>query len=374
MAICNNCFNGCTQTTPDKCVKYTGVSVPSLNITSGDSLYSVVDNLIDYLLTALNGTGIVPTIESSYICDLIYNYLPASPTAVDLFTALIRATCDLETSVNGIAADIAVIEGDYTIGTCLDDVTASSGTHDILQAVIYKLCSVSVDVTALAANFINYVQIADINTYIAAYLAATNASTKHYTKMVPYTVVEYYGDLTGKFDLTGAGYGDWEKIYLCNGQNGTPDKRGRIPVGATTMGATAFNAVVDPAISGNPTYALNTLYGANTITLSEAEMPSHTHVASSVVTDGGHTHFTVKSTYEEYPIANDKPIKSEANVDGGNYDYRLNGALGSPDLGITSVNQTGITVSTSNADAGSDTAHSNIPPVYACYYLMYVPS
>jgi len=43
-------------------------------------------------------------------------------------------------------------------------------------------------------------------------------------------------------------------------------------------------------------------------------------------------------------------------------------------LGITSVNQTGITVSTSNADAGSNWAHSNIPPVYACYYLMYVPS
>ena len=48
--------------------------------------------------------------------------------------------------------------------------------------------------------------------------------------MVPYTVVEYYGPLT-YFDNTGAGQGDWDRIFLCNGLNGTPDKRGRVAVG-----------------------------------------------------------------------------------------------------------------------------------------------
>ena len=39
--------------------------------------------------------------------------------------------------------------------------------------------------------------------------------------------------LTGKFDGSGAGIvgTEWEKIYLCNGQNFTPDLRGRFVLG-----------------------------------------------------------------------------------------------------------------------------------------------
>jgi microcystin-dependent protein len=371
---CSNCFNGCANTTSDKCVKYTGIDISFLGIESGDSMYSVINDITTYLLTVISGTGITPTIEPSYVCTLVDGYLPDNPTSVDLFTALIRTACQLDTDITAVEADVATIEADYTV-SCLTGVTASSGTHDILQAVITLLCSVNTDIVALAVNFDNYVEVADINTYIAAYLTAISASTKHYTKMVPYTAVEYYGTLTGYFDATGAGYGDWEKIYLCNGQNGTPDKRGRIPVGATTMGNTAFNAAVDPAITGNPTYALNTLYGANTVTLSEANLASHTHVATSTVTDPTHNHYASKATdVAGVTLTSTTPIKQQGWDSDENYDYNLKGAGGAvADIGITSASSTGITVSTSNATAGSGTAHSNIPPVYGTYYIMYLP-
>lgn len=356
MSICTNCFNGCVQTTSDQCVKYTGTSIPALGITTGDTLSSVESAITTYLLTALDGTGIVPSIEPSYICTLVSGYLPANPTAVDLFTAIIRALCDLVLQVEDLEADMTALNANYVIGTCISGVTESSNTHEILQAVITKLCSINSDLTTIAANFANYVLIADINTYIAAYLAAIGAETKYYTKMVPYTAVEYYGDLSGKFDLTGAGYGDWENIYLCNGQNGTPDKRGRIPVGATTMGTTAFNAKVDPAIPGNPTYALNTIYGDNTITLSEAEMPIHSH--SNTATASEHTHTVT---------ANAESETGSGGITGGTVDSINDGTS------TTSSADPSITITMVNATAGSGEAHSNIPPVYGCYYIMYIP-
>ena len=111
--------------------------------------------------------------------------------------------------------------------------TSTSDTHAVLQAVITKLCDLDVELAALALDVdTNYVKLADLNSLIAAYIASTSTSgVQYYTRMVPYTVVEYYGSLTGNFDVTGAGLNDWDKIYLCNGLNGTPDKRGRVPVG-----------------------------------------------------------------------------------------------------------------------------------------------
>ena len=99
--------------------------------------------------------------------------------------------------------------------------------------------------------------------------------------MVPYTVVEYYGSLS-YFNSTGIGNAllGWDKIYLCNGLNGTPDKRGRVPVGAIQLvpGNTpdpAVNPASDPLFNYN--YAVGNTYGANSITLSGTQIPAHTH-------------------------------------------------------------------------------------------------
>ena len=98
---CNNCYNGCVETTSDKCVRYTGNNVEALSIENGDSLFVVEQALIDAVVSFLDGTGIDITINPSAYCALVEDYLPVSPTvttptAVQLFEALVQAACSLE--------------------------------------------------------------------------------------------------------------------------------------------------------------------------------------------------------------------------------------------------------------------------------------
>jgi microcystin-dependent protein len=186
-------------------------------------------------------------------------------------------------------------------------------------------------------------------------------------KMVPYSAVSFFPTpsfLLGKFDSTGAGIGDWQKIYLCNGSNGTPDLRGRALVGATTgMGGGAFDPSVDPNIigSGNPNYLLFTPIGANQITLGPTQIPSHTHIATAVSTvdeHGGHTHSYVT-----------------ARRDGSATGNASNHPDGPLETRQTSSSLTGITIATAvtNAQTGGGLPHSNIQPSIGSYYIMYIP-
>ncbi len=364
--ICSNCYNGCVETTSDQCVKYTGVNVPVLGIQTGDSLSYVEQALITFLTSTLDGTGIKPVIDPAIICNLVNQYLPDCEdlNATNLFIALIKAACDLQEQVDAVVADVAVIEAPYTVG-CLTGVTGSSGTHAIVQAVITKLCGLEVELDALALDVdTNYVKLSDLNSLIAAYIASIGTSTKYYNRMVPYAVVEYYGSLTGKFDGTGAGIvgTDWEKIYLCNGNNGTPDKRGRVPVGATTgMGGGPFNPAVDPGIAGNPSYALLGTAGSNTVTLGPTQIPAHSHLATATVTDPGHLHTIA--------YAHGEADQNEPGTYGDLMD--MNGTKSSS----TSTNTafTGVSVAVAVGSTGGGLAHDNFQPGLGCYYIMYIP-
>jgi microcystin-dependent protein len=368
---CNNCYNGCVETTSDKCVRYTGNDVEELSIETGDSLFVVEQALIDAVVSFLDGTGIDITINPTAYCSLVTGYLPVSPTvnpptAVQLFEALVKAACNLQTQCTSNSSSIATINANYTIG-CLTGVTSSSGTHDIVQAVIDKLCDLGVDLAALALDVdTNYVKLADLDALIQAYLDGTSGSSEYYTKMVPYTAVEYYGTLA-HFDSTGAGTGDWINIYLCNGQNGTPDKRGRVPVGAIQLvPGGALNAAVNPATPGNPNYAVGDVTGANTITLDATQIPSHTHI----LTDPGHDHFVAgNGTTSSCSVADNTSSIASGGSCGTNDAYTLRPSALAATVGESSVDVTGISI----ASTGGGLAHANIQPVLACYYIMYIP-
>lgn len=372
--ICSNCYNGCAETTSDQCVRYTGVDVPVLGIKTGDSLSYVEQALITFLTSTLDGSGIVLPIDPQIICEIINKNLVACEDLklINIINALIEAVCELDTRVTTLEDDFAALEGPYTIG-CLTGVTGSSGTHAILQAVITKLCGLEVDLNALALDVdTNYVKLADLNSLIAAYLASVGTSTLYSNRMVPYTVVEFYGDPTGKFDVSGAGIGDWQNIYLCNGNNGTPDKRGRVPVGATVgMGGGAMNPAVDPGVSGNPAYALFGTNGSNTVTLSPTQIPAHSHSATNTVTVSDHTHFTVLNG-TQVGLTSTTPIDQGANY-GGNTSYDLSGAVGTADVGLTSPNKSTTVVDTVIGSTGGGLAHPNYQPGLGCYYIMFIP-
>lgn len=176
--------------------------------------------------------------------------------------------------------------------------------------------------------------------------------------MVPYTAIEYYGPLTN-FDAGGVGIAGlgWDKVYLCNGANGTPDKRGRLPVGVTFVpGGGAYTIEVDPAF-GNPNYTLSMMQGVNDVVLSQNQIPAHTHAATVVVTDPGHFH----------------TISNQSDNDAGSGKVAVGGNVPEGANPVTDSATTGITVSVTNSSFGGGLSHTNIPPVIACYYIMYIP-
>ncbi len=366
---CNGCDNGCLEIISDGCVKYMGPTIPSLGITSGDSLVIVEAAIIQYLLTALDGTGVLPVIDPASVCGLVDNYLPATPTLNDVIDAVFNAICDLQTQLTNVTAEVDGINSAYTVG-CLT-VIDNTDTHEVLQEVIDQLCATVADVTALTAQFNNYVLITDLDAYIAAYIAGnTPSSNLMSSRMVPYAAIEYYGDLTGKFDATGAGTGDWDKVYLCNGQHGTPDKRGRLPVGTIMPGGGPMSAVVDPA-AGNPNYASpGQVEGVNSVTLTTNQMPTHSHAANTIVTDPGHKHLFGgdDDLYPAYSYKDDISFDADNTAAGVGKNFYTKNLDGS-----NTAQPTGISVSTSLTGSGGGQAHTNIPPVISCHYIMYIP-
>ncbi|MBL8002404.1 MAG: hypothetical protein JNL05_10620 [Flavobacteriales bacterium] len=87
------------------------------------------------------------------------------------------------------------------------------------------------------------------------------------------SIMPYYGDMVN-FNTSGLGTGPMTGWAVCNGQNGTPDMRGMVPVGATNVpdaGAGALYAGVanltNPGDKG----------GADQVVLDEDQLPAHTH-------------------------------------------------------------------------------------------------
>jgi microcystin-dependent protein len=358
---CSNCFNGCSEIISDQCVRYTGVEISALDISNGDTLASVESKITSFILNLSTGNGIIPVIDSSELCSLVSGFLPESGdiTLNDVISALLQSICALKTSVTAIESTLTILNANYTIG-CLTGVTTSSDTHDILQAAINKLCSTATDLTALQLDVsTNYVELADLNTLIQAYLNSNVPSNLNSNKMVPYIAYEYYGPLTS-FDATGAGSGVWENVYLCNGNNGTPDKRGRVAVGTTdgTMQGGLLSTVVDPSISGNPNYTLAGTSGTNTVTLTNNQIPSHSHTATTTVVDPGHQHsYQTRVTNNRAQFSN---TEREVTI------YQLSTLQ-------TASATTGITVSTAIGNTGGGLGHPNVQPTIGAYYIMYIP-
>jgi hypothetical protein len=115
---------------------------------------------------------------------------------------------------------------------------------------------------------------------------------------------------------------------LCDGTNSTPDLRDRFVIGAGS------------------TYAVAATGGST-----DAIVVTHTHTATSVVTDPGHNH----------------TVQLQAAV--GTAGSQLDGAKNSGPT-TTSTATTGITVATTNANAGTSGTNANLPPYYALAYIM----
>jgi hypothetical protein len=368
---CTNCFNGCTETVSDQCVKYTGINVPALGIQHGDTLLTVENAIVNFLVPVLDGTGIKPIINEDFICNTVAQFLPSCTvctgfTLNDVLTAIIRASCLLQEEIDDIVAELAILNSDYDVN-CLSGVTNSSDTHIVLQAAIDKICEIDVELAAFIADVeLNYITSDNIDTYIQTYLINLPNTNLVSNKMIPGVIYPYYGSIAS-FDSTGAGTGDWIKIYLCNGGNpGVPDLRGRTLVGftaGTLLGPTPMSSIVDPfASSFNFSYSPTTpISGLNQISLLENQLPIHTH-PNTVLT-------TMTQTPHSHGLSGG--VVKFGGPYGLNYasDFAFDGKY------TTDDNIANITVSTSitNAPIGQNLPHSNVQPSHGCNFIIYLP-
>ena len=106
-------------------------------------------------------------------------------------------------------------------------------------------------------------------------------------------------------------------------------------------------------VGAGSTYSVGATGGSTTHTLTTAEMPSHTHNATSVVTDPGHFHTVYGQLTNASAGSNNRGLASSTSND------------------VTSASKTtGITVATTNDATGSGTAFNILNPYYALAYVM----
>lgn len=127
---------------------------------------------------------------------------------------------------------------------------------------------------------------------------------------------------------------------LCDGTNGTPDLRNRFIVGA------------------GGTYGVGAKGGADTVTLSTSQIPSHTHgFSGSTSTDGLHTH---------------NLYVSDGYQGGGRLDQSGEGTPAWRSNFTEPAGSHSHTVTGSIASTGGGQAHENRPPYYALCFIMKV--
>ena len=159
---------------------------------------------------------------------------------------------------------------------------------------------------------------------------------------------------------------------ICDGTNSTPDLRDRFIVGAGS------------------TYAVAATGGANTVTLSASEMPSHNHTVTgntgpsgnhnhngSTSNTGNHNHgissFNSGPPYNNFKGGSGVPVSNSIPA-GGNF-FTANNVISNTgahahNMSLAAGGDHTHTLTLSAGNAGSGSAHENRPPYYALAYIM----
>ena len=132
---------------------------------------------------------------------------------------------------------------------------------------------------------------------------------------------------------------------MCDGNNSTPDLRARFVVGAG-----------DGTGDGNSNYSVGDNAGAEFVTLSVNQIPSHTH-SVNLTTDnpGNHSHSYNQPSFTTYAFTGG----------GGSQRCQSTGSSATSSAGGHTH-----TVSGNTGSAGGGSAHENRPPYYALCYIM----
>lgn len=291
-------LSGGLKTIPDTSVKYTGDPIPQLGICTGDLLSEVESVILNAILNYATGKGIMISGIDLTLCQLFVQEITCcnGPSTVskqldDLIRMIFTALCTLYTDYTTLKTTVdALINGPYVTG-CLT-LGVSPTLSQIIQELITEYCVLVGRVTALelAVSTLSSGLSASIGNFLNS--AISTCQTDSFVKSgsgASWTlalkganpigaIIMYGGPIVGVFDGTGKGYnpGPACGYQLCNGQNGSVDMRGFVPVGVNdgTMGGGSQIAIVDNAINPGQNYAFNTTCGEIKHILSPSEIPA----------------------------------------------------------------------------------------------------
>lgn len=359
MGNCKDCLQNCPEIISDQCVQYTGPDLLApFNVCQGDQLSIYEANIVAAIQSLADGTNTLPTSISITACTWFQQQFGTlTPNINNLLQTLINGECSLYSQIIALAAQVSSFQSGSVIDTaCLSGLTNTPSLPEIVQSIITLLCNINTTVNAFPSTYVRNSDLTNLVTTIVNNINGGGGTVSQFnSRMVPFTAMPYFGPLSN-FDSSGGGISSlgFSRVFVCNGLNGTPDLRGRVPVGAIrNVPGGALDPSVDPTVSpNNPNWALNDKGGETFHTLSSLELAAHTHP----VNDPGHSH--VSNIGEDF----------KQGGSGGNAvlsTVALRGLFPQPTLSAT----TGISIQT----AGGNQPHNNIQPSIASYYIMYIP-
>jgi microcystin-dependent protein len=390
---CNNSSSGnfFEKLTPDTGVLYTGQPIPALGICTGDRLNEVEAVLLQKIIDYSTGVGIsIPNIDLS-TCDAFKDCIVGCCSACTDLPCLLECykntICTIWGDVETLKDDVnTLLNGPYN-ALCLSGITSVSTLNQIIQQLIDEFCALKTAFGVLQTSVNGFVS--GINTTIGQFLTnsiktcqgssainvlnpGTASVQFNFQGFVPIGgIIPWAGNTTDKFDTTGKGRPgtDWCGWAICNGQNGTPNMVGRVPMMATNI------AGAIPPSGYNFPY--NTTGGeyAHTLTGPESGVAAHGHG----VNDPGHDHFL--------RFKNWKFNRNGGGGSGGDNYTDLTGGPGttSPDYTATvgaagfitdgtpvagRIGKSGTGISINNSGpVNAQNAHNNVQPYIALYYI-----
>lgn len=362
---CENINNCPGETLSSNCIVWQGSDIACLNIVKGQSITELENAVATKVCTLLTNVDL----STVTLCDeLIALMADKDKTIANLFQTLIDYSCTLKELIDSFTGNSEnnPLTLDYKcLDVQLDPCNPTQyNLQNILQILINNFCDLKTAFTQLNTE-IN----TTINNSIFSSLSDTlqtcqtnriqsNPLTKKITLrgfVPPYCPIAYVGPLD-YFDSSGKGLDNGPMCgwYLCNGNNSTPDYRGRVLVGVVQgISGGTLSAEVDPTLPKNAgaNYALGDTGGEVTHRLTTSEMPSHNHPLN----DPGHIHNL--NNFDMY-------LGGPSSGGAGGTNIGVQGVT-RPNIAILS-HTTGITV----GNRGDNAYHENRMPYKAVNYIM----
>ena len=147
--------------------------------------------------------------------------------------------------------------------------------------------------------------------------------------------------------------------YICDGTNGTPDLRGMFIVGYDPRDS-EYNQVGKTG-------------GTKNVILTEAQIPSHSHIGSTSMS-GSHSHFVaVGESYNDRNstgVSSTNSLRTRGDSQGDGHRYQLHGVNKEPNSGKSSISGEHSHTIVTNTTGGGQ-AHENRPPFYTMIKIMF---